>query len=172
MSVRYKHAGDHPYYQCLAMRHGGRGATRCMTARGDLVDGAVAARLLEVVRSGQLGLALQAFEELRGRRRDVDNQWRLQVQRAEYDADLARRRYEQVDPANRLVAATLEERWEAALAHLERTRERYRESLSSNLPTVTDRQKEQVLALADDLPRLWGRRRRPPRRRSGSSACS
>jgi hypothetical protein len=156
LGVRYKSGGAHPYYQCLAMRHRAGGASRCMTVRGDLVDRTVATRLLDVVRSGELGLALQAFDELRGRRRDVDHQWRLQVQRAEYDADLARRRYEQVDPANRLVAATLEERWEGALAHLEETRGRYRASLASSPPTVTDRQREQILALADDLPRLWG----------------
>ena len=91
MSVRYKSGGGaHPYYQCGAMRHRDGGAARCMTIRGDLVDRAVAERLLDVVRSGELGLALQAFDELRGRRRDVDHQWRLQVQRAEYDADLAR----------------------------------------------------------------------------------
>jgi DNA invertase Pin-like site-specific DNA recombinase len=156
LSVRYKSDGGvHPYYQCHAMRYRAGGAARCMTVRGDLVDGAVAGRLLDVVRAGDLGLALKAFDELRGRQRDVDQQWRLQVQRAEYDADLAQRRYEQVDPANRLVAATLEERWNAALAHLEATRSRYQEFQTSSPPTVTDRQREQILALADDLPRLW-----------------
>jgi DNA invertase Pin-like site-specific DNA recombinase len=156
LTVRYKSDGAvNPYYQCQGMRYRDRGAARCMTIRGDLVDGAVAGRLLEVVRSGELALALRAFDELRGRQRDVDQQWRLQVQRAEYDADLARRRYEQVDPSNRLVAAALEERWNEALAHLEAIRSRHAEFQSSSPPTVTDRQREQILSLADDLPRLW-----------------
>lgn len=156
LTVYYKSEGGiHPYYHCHGLRYRDRQAARCMTVRGDLVDRAVAERLLEVMRPGEIGLTLQAFDELRGRQQDVDQQWRYQVQRAEYEADLARRRYEQVDPENRLVAAALEERWNEALTDLGVIRQRHMEHQSSSPAMLTDRQREQILALADDLPRLW-----------------
>jgi Recombinase zinc beta ribbon domain/Recombinase len=156
LTVRYKSDGGiHPYYQCQGPRYRDRAAARCMTVRGDLVDGAVVGRVLEVVRSGELGLALRAFDELKGRRGDVDRQWELQVQRAEYEADLARRRDELVDPANRLVAASLEARWDEALARLEALRGRHAEFRAGSPASITDRQREGILALAEDLPRLW-----------------
>ncbi len=45
-------------------------------------------------------------------------QWRWRIERARYDADLAERRYEAVDPGNRLIAATLEQRWNDAMQRL------------------------------------------------------
>ena len=156
LSVRYKSDGGvHPYYECHGRRQLDPDAARCMRLRGDLVDRAVADRMLEVAGSGEIGLALRAFEELRGRRGDVDRQWQLQVQRAEYEVDLARRRYDRVDPANRLVAASLERRWEEAMARLEAIRGCYAEFQANGPAAITDGQREQILALVDDLPRLW-----------------
>jgi DNA invertase Pin-like site-specific DNA recombinase len=156
LTVRYKSDGGvHPYYECHGRRQLDPDAARCLRLRGDLVDRAVADRMLEVAGSGEIGLALQAFDELRGRRKDVDRQWQLQVQRAEYEVDLARRRYEQVDPANRLVAASLERRWEEAMARLEAIRGCYAEFQASSPATITEGQRERILALVDDLPRLW-----------------
>jgi DNA invertase Pin-like site-specific DNA recombinase len=156
LTVYYKtKRGIHPYYQCIGMRYQEGGRTRCMKLRGDVVDKAVAGRVLDVVSSGQIGLALKAFDELRSRQHEVDRQWQLQVQRAEYETELERRRYEKVDPANRLVAASLESRWNEALVRLEELRQRYSEFQATSPPSVTDRQREQILALADDLPQLW-----------------
>lgn len=55
----------------------------------------------------------------------LDHQWQLKIRRAEYEGQLAQRRLEQVDPANRLVAATLEQRWEQALRELADLRQQF-----------------------------------------------
>ena len=77
----------------------------------------------QVVNSHQIQLALDVLHELEQRDGALQGQWQMRLQRAEYEAQLAQRRYEQVDPANRLVAASLEQRWNEALVRLEETRQ-------------------------------------------------
>lgn len=66
-----------------------------------------------------LDLALAVQQEIQSRLEQADGLRNRQVERAEYEADLARRRYMQVDPANRLVADSLEPDWNAGLRALE-----------------------------------------------------
>jgi len=68
---------------------------------------------------------------------------------------LAERRYQEVDPANRLVAGTLERRWNDALVHLKDLKKEAAEFQNQEAHVATPEQKAQVLALARDLPRLW-----------------
>jgi hypothetical protein len=56
---------------------------------------------------------------LEARDHTVGRQWQMRLERAEYEAELAERRYQEVDPSQRLVAATLERRWNATLLQLE-----------------------------------------------------
>ena len=80
---------------------------------------------MQVVNSDQIHLALDVLHELEQRDESLQGQWRMRLQRAEYEAQLAQRRYEQVDPANRLVAASLEQRWNEALSRLEEIRQEF-----------------------------------------------
>ena len=82
-------------------------------------------------------------------------QWQMRVERAEYEAALAERRYEEVDPSNRLVAGTLEHRWNEALLRVEDLKKQAAEFQQQKARVMTPEQKEKVLALARDLPRLW-----------------
>ena len=77
------------------------------------------------------------------------------VERARYEAELARRRFQAVDPENRLVARTLERDWEARLAEVERLERESaaRPALSTRL--VDPAERARILALAQDLPALW-----------------
>jgi hypothetical protein len=79
----------------------------------------------------------------------------MRLERAEYEVALAERRYQEVDPANRLVAGTLERRWNDALVHLEDLKKEAAEFQRQEARVATPEQKAQVLALARDLPRLW-----------------
>jgi hypothetical protein len=79
----------------------------------------------------------------------------MRVQRADYEAQLAQRRYEEVDPANRLVASTLERRWNEALVNLEQVKQQHRQFRREQHLELTAEQRKKVLALAQDLPRLW-----------------
>jgi DNA-binding transcriptional MerR regulator len=82
-------------------------------------------------------------------------QWQMRVERAEYEAALAERRYEEVDPSNRLVASTLERRWNEALLQVQDLKKQAAEFQQQHARVATAEQKEKVLALARDLPRLW-----------------
>jgi hypothetical protein len=82
-------------------------------------------------------------------------QWQMRLERAEYEAQLAEKRYQEVDPANRLVAATLERRWNEALQRLADLKQQYNEIEQREARVLTPEQKAQVLALAQNFPRLW-----------------
>jgi hypothetical protein len=60
-----------------------------------------------------------ALDDLEQRDQALMRQWDMRIERAAYECSLAERRYEEVDPANRLVASSLERRWNQALANLE-----------------------------------------------------
>jgi excisionase family DNA binding protein len=79
----------------------------------------------------------------------------MRLERVQYEADLAQRRYEEVDPANRLVAASLEKRWNEALVRVEEVHRQMAEFQRQQTRTFTPQQREQILALAGDFPRLW-----------------
>ena len=80
---------------------------------------------LTVVNAEPLELSLSYDEQLRQEAALVDQAWQERLQRLEYEADLARRRYELVDPENRLVAHTLETEWNERMMALEEAKKTY-----------------------------------------------
>jgi hypothetical protein len=77
------------------------------------------------------------------------------VERCRYEAELAKVRYMQVDPGNRLVADALESDWNEKLRALTATQEQYDQQRQKDRIALDDASRQQVLALARDLPRLW-----------------
>ena len=118
-------------------------------------DTAASGRVLAVLQPAQLDVAAEALRQLEHRDTAMSSQWRMRLERAEYEAQLAQRRYEEVDPSNRLVAATLEQRWNDALARLEEVRTQFADFQSREALVVTPEQRARVAALARDFPRLW-----------------
>lgn len=120
MRVRYQQVGGklEPYYLCTenSVR---RAEKNCQTVRGVGIDEAISALLLENVAPAALELALAVEGEIGGRVEQAARQRATQLTRARYDAELARRRYLSVDPANRLVADTLEADWNERLRQLD-----------------------------------------------------
>lgn len=156
ITIRYKgNNGIYPTYDCNWKRKDGSDTKSCFSIRGDFLDKAIVEKVLTIMQPAQIEIAIKAYEELEQRGQMLDKQWQMKIERADYEAQLAQRRYEEVDPSNRLVAATLEKRWNEALIGLEETRSQYIEYINKNVLTATKEQKEQVLALAEDLPRLW-----------------
>ena len=114
-----------PAYTCYrAYQTEGAAGCQCMCATG--VDQAVTELFLGAVSPAKVEIALR-LEEWERDRDAVRKQRELQIQQAEYEAALARKRYEAVDPANRLVAGELESQWEQALKALEELQRRFRE---------------------------------------------
>jgi hypothetical protein len=111
--------------------------------------------ILESVSPLALEVALNVQQELQQRLAESDRLRRQYVERAQYEAEQARVRYMRVDPNNRLVADTLEALWNDKLRQLEQAREDYEKQRESGQRTITQEQKTQILALAEDFPRLW-----------------
>jgi len=110
---------------------------------------------LSAVSPGKVDIALAALEELDAARRESCRQWELQLQQADYDVELARRRYEEVDPGNRLVAGELEARWEQALSRRAQLQRDCAEQEHSQPLAVNQRDRQLVRELSGDLERVW-----------------
>ena len=122
--MRIRYSRSTPYYTCDAA-HRRFGDPICNRASAKRVDVLVAELFLMVMNPETLALS-QAFDEQLGREvARTDRSWREKLQRQEYEANLARRRYETVDPDNRLVAQTLETEWNQKLLDMEKTRKIY-----------------------------------------------
>jgi len=156
LTVRYRgNGGIYPIYECNWRKREGRAKKSCMSLSCPPLDKAISERVLAAVSPQQLQLALAAQEELSTRDGSLRRQWDMRLQRAQYEADLAQRRYEQVDPENRLVAASLESRWNAALVHVDEIHRQRDEFCRQQTRTFTEEQRQQIMALAHDFPRLW-----------------
>ena len=129
--------------------------TACQNIPGKVVDDALSDLILDSVSPLAMEVALQVQEQLQGRLTEADRLRRQQVERAAYEAEQARIRYMRVDPNNRLVADTLETLWNEKLRALEQAREDYEKQRNNDQRALTPEQKAQILALAEDFPRLW-----------------
>jgi DNA invertase Pin-like site-specific DNA recombinase len=156
MSVLYYSSKEKrsPGYGCFHeySRHGGS-TCQCFSSAG--ADDAVTNLFLSVVSPAKVEIALRALDEWEADRAEARKQRELQLQRADYEVELARRRYEATDPANRLVAADLETRWEEALRHREQLR-REREEFENRQPiSMSESDRERIKELSSDLARVW-----------------
>lgn len=155
LTPRYRgNGGLYPIYECNWRKREGLSKTSCMSVQCCYLDRTIEQRVWQVVNENHLNLALDAYDILQQREQQISTQWKLRLQRAEYEVQLAQKRYEQVDPENRLVASTLEQRWNDALIELEDVQNQIAE-LQQREHVITSRQREEVLKLAQDLPRLW-----------------
>ncbi len=156
ITVRYTgNGGIYPTYLCNRQRREGLATKDCMSFRCDLLDAAVSEEVLKALRPAELQLALGALRELEVRDQAILRQWQMRLERAEYEAALAERRYQEVDPSNRLVANTLERRWNETLLHLQDLKKQAADFQRKEARVFTPEQKAKVLALARDFPRLW-----------------
>ena len=156
LTVRYRgNGGIYPIYECNWRRREGLATKSCFNVRADLLDDAICEEVFKVLKPAELELALAALDELEQRDQAVMRQWHMRIERAEYECALAERRYEEVDPSNRLVASSLERRWNEALLQLDAVKAEAATFQSQKARVVTPEQKAKVLALARDLPRVW-----------------
>ena len=156
MSIRYHQRGDrlHPCYVC--QRKGiERGQPICESIPGADIDQAVGVELVAMVSPVALEVALAVQHELTTRIEEADRLRYQQVERARYEVDLARRRFMQVDPNNRLVADSLEGEWNDRLRDLTQAQQEYERQGATDRQVLTDEQRQKVLALATDFPKLW-----------------
>lgn len=135
---------------------------QCRTFDASTVDGAVSELFLNTMTPQQIGLALAAAGEVVDRHTRTHRAAELAVQRARYEADRAERAFSNVEPENRLVARTLESRWETKLSALGEA-EAALATAKAAKPPLPDT--DSLQALAADLPRLWHAETTSPRDR-------
>ena len=153
LGVRYTgNGGLYPIYQCNWRHREALSRKACMSVASKPLDNAIAERLVTAVTPLRSELALEALTSMEERDKAIAAQWRRRIERARYDVDLAERRYEAVDPANRLIASTLEKRWNDAMQRLLELEAEWANFERQTLRTITAEQKRQILQLARDQP--------------------
>jgi DNA invertase Pin-like site-specific DNA recombinase len=152
--MRVRTGGRRPAYACYQANRD-YGAPRCQHFTARHVDKAVIDLFLEAVQPARLEVALAAVEQIETQRDMLAAQWQKRLERARYEAELARRRYEQVDPDNRLVAGELEQRWEERLRESKRLQQEWQRAQQQELAPLSEADRQLIRELADDLPALW-----------------
>ena len=127
----------------------------CVMFGGLRADRLVSEQLMQSLAPFGIAAAIEAIESLQGASDERIQQKALALEHARYEVTRTRRQYDAVDPANRLVAAELERRWNQALtteAQIEAELVTLQEGREGPL---TDTQKRELLSFARDLPTLW-----------------
>ena len=165
LGVRYTgNGGIYPLYQCVWKHREALASRACLTAPSTSLDQAISERLVSAITPVTIELALAALANLEERDRGIGAQWRMRIERARYDAELAERRYEAVDPGNRLIAATLETRWNDAVQRLHDLEAELAAFERKTMRAVTAEQKQQNSPAGKRLPSPMGRDHHDPSR--------
>jgi len=166
MHVRYgsRRGQRIPNYVCVGR---GRlfGDPLCQSIVGTQLDAAIGKLLVDAVTPMALQMTLAVQHELERRVDEADSLRHRQVERAQYEAELARQRYLHVDPGNRLVAESLEADWNARLRALDEARADYERQRAADRRVVDDDERRRILALAADFPAVWNDPNTPERER-------
>lgn len=166
MTVRYHQSRGTlvPIYTC--QREGiQQGQPICQQMTGASIDTAIGTLVIEAVSPMALDVTLGIQQELQARLDEADVLRRTAIERTQYEVDLARQRFMRVDPNNRLVADSLEADWNDKLRLLNDAHERYRQQRAADCAAFDDQQRARILALANDVPRLWRDAATPDRER-------
>jgi DNA invertase Pin-like site-specific DNA recombinase len=154
LSVAYSgRGGNVPFYICSGSR-GQDGGAYCLHFGGLRVDQVVSREVLRVVEPAAMDAAFRALEDLNHESQERIRLLALELQQAEYEADRAFRQYNRAEPENRLVTASLENKWNAKLQHVEAVKRRIAAAQTEIRP-LSAAQKQSLLRLADDLPSIW-----------------
>jgi excisionase family DNA binding protein len=143
-------------YLCndASTNHAGR--TKCISFGNMRIDAAVSAEVLRVISPLATEAALAAAADREQISTDRLVQLKLALEQARYEAARAQRQYDGVEPENRLVVSELERRWNERLAEVARLEEEIRTARDAQpAATMSESERAQLLALAEDLPRAW-----------------
>ena len=141
-------------YNCYGA-HVNHGTERCITISGLSIDAAIAKEVLCVLSPLGIGAAVKAIETQSTEKTSAERQLELSLQQARYEAAHARRQYDAVDPANRLVAGELERRWNEALQAVARIEGEIAAMIAQRSPPLGESERQHLMALGADLEQAW-----------------
>mgnify|MGYP001559679771 FL=1 len=157
MSVRY-HARPgrslSPDYSCKGIQRKFE-RLHCQSMLGDGIDKKIGEIIVEAMTPASLEVALSVQLEMRTRVEESDRLRYRHVEKAQYELDLAKRRFMSVDPANRLVADELESEWNKKIREFREAKNDYDAKHQAEILVVSEEQRQKVLNLATDFPKLW-----------------
>jgi hypothetical protein len=155
MSVYYDGRFARARYACRRPLQYGGEHPFCWLVAGQRIDDAVAQLFLDTIRVPEIELGLAVVHEAERQAAQVDQQWKLRLERARYEARLAERRYKAVDPDQRVVARTLEKEWNDALQELDAVERAHQEARQHDKLELSASDRARILALAKDLRQVW-----------------
>jgi hypothetical protein len=127
----------------------------CVGLGAAALDELVSQQILRALEPAALDLSLQALANVQQERQRLHQHWQQRLERAAYEAQRAERQYHAVEPENRLVARTLEQRWEQALRNQQALQEDYDRFWQEQPQLLTEDETARIMALASDIPALW-----------------
>jgi DNA invertase Pin-like site-specific DNA recombinase len=155
LRVYYQGKNGTPGYHCANSNIvNGRGEY-CLRVGGLRIDKAITEVFLEAVTPAGTEAALLAEQQFEDEYQTTIQQWQRQAERADYEAQRAERRYQSVEPENRLVARTLEAEWEQRLSELACAQAELAQREQERPEPLTDEQREHLRTLGVDLNRVW-----------------
>ncbi|MCP4398132.1 MAG: recombinase family protein [bacterium] len=166
MTVRYhsRKRGLVPNYVCQKAAVT-KAEKVCQDIAGGGIDAMIGELILESMNPIALEVAFRVQQEIQSQLDETDRLRRQCVERARYEVDLARRRYMQVDPNNRLVADVLEAEWNAKLRELSIAQNEYERQRAADQLELDGQGQEQIVSLAKDFPSVWKNPKTPCRER-------
>src|SRR5712691_2718000 len=144
-----------PAYLCQQGHQQDGEDTICQSMTARPVDAVVTQAFLEAVSPLGVEVAVRVLSHAEQQLQDLRHQWELQLEQARYEARLAQRKYDAVDPDNRLVAAELERRWNAQLTRVAELEQAYAKAEQEASFTLTAEERAAMQTLAQDLSALW-----------------
>lgn len=145
--------GNQPRYTCRPAPNA-PGEPECQSIGGSHIDGEVARAFLEAAAPARVDATLEALQSFTRESNKLRQHWDLQIEKASYEAERARRQYDAVEPENRLVARTLEKRWNEKLERVEVVRQQAKVQCGTTAelqPEVVQR----LQALGANLEGVW-----------------
>ena len=155
LKVYYQGQHSTPGYHCPGSTLANGRAVYCMRVGGMRIDRAVSDAFLDAVEPVGIEAAFEAERILDADRDAALAQWRLQVERAEYEAQRAERRYRAVEPENRLVARRLEAEWETRLGEVAAAKTELEHHQRTRPRPLTEAERTHLRVLGADLQRAW-----------------
>jgi hypothetical protein len=154
MGARNARADANPRYACDS-EYQEYGGPRCQSVVAAYPDRLIESLVLKAMEPASLELSLRAAERAERDREQLHAHWKQRLERAGYEADRAKRQYDAVDPENRLVARELERQWEQNLGEKQKLEEDHARFRAEQPRRLSASDREQIGALAADLPGLW-----------------
>jgi DNA invertase Pin-like site-specific DNA recombinase len=154
MATQYTNSGSGLRYAC-SREAVDYGAPLCQALAGAPLDALIGRLVLEALQPAALAISLQVADDLQAERARRHAHWQQRLERARYEAARAERQYRAVEPENRLVARTLEQDWEAALAAEDQLKAESARCMASEPTALSAEERARIRQLAGDLPALW-----------------